>query len=210
MKLSENGPHFEDKDQKLVSEVEENLAYLNKIQEEYDGLSKVQKFLLCKFAEQKVAAFGLFTEGHTGQDLLREALTRIFQGKRKWPERVDFYKMLFETIRSTADNWRKRARRRPMFTESTLKSADSDEPPGYPPEGPPDCDEPAVKAAKERVAEIRALLSDDQEVIQVLDLKLQNLTGPEIQERLNLTNTQYESIMKRFLRKARKLREFIT
>lgn len=52
---------------------------------------------------------------HAEADLLSEALTRVLEGRRKWPADVPLITFLSEVMRSIADEWGKRRLRQPSI-----------------------------------------------------------------------------------------------
>ncbi len=150
---------------------------------------------VAEFYARALAARGA---GVNGDDLVQDAISRTFAGKRRWPTSVPFGRYLMSAVRSIAHAAVKKLKSEPL--------TDSD---------PADEDIGDQLAAKLRVEEphharvaadverIEQLFHDDETVLLVMEGLKDDMPGPEIQKELSLTNTQYETAMKRLRRRAR-------
>lgn len=146
-----------------------------------------------RFRARKLNGYGLGTDA---DDLLYDAILRTIEGQRQWATGVPLVKHLLGCIRSLASHAvEKGAAGRP------LKSAVDD--PSLPHDSAlasqmPDGER--VLHAHEQLAEIQRRFADDVEVLLVAEPLSKGFTGPEIQQDLGLTPTQYETIVMRLRR----------
>jgi DNA-directed RNA polymerase specialized sigma24 family protein len=142
--------------------------------------------------------------------LLNIALEKTLQGVRHWkPDKVDFIGHLFGVIKSdVSHHGDKVTRGRPIVSSAAdFRRVDDDGRASDPVE---DCagDAPTPErqaAARERLEALADLFADDDEVTLVMEGLADEMTGPEIQDALEISKTEYETIMKRMRRKARAL-----
>jgi len=137
------------------------------------------------------------------EDFLQDALSRVVLGasesefpkgtenehRRRWrPARVHFLGFLFGVLRSMAfDEYRKSKNRRPeVELEESMSSVEMAH--GW--------------VAHDDLEEtLTSAFSGEPEVLAVLDLRMDRLTGPEIQRQLGITEKRYAAVMKRIQRR---------
>lgn len=162
-----------------------------------DALSTADTLRLSKvaaFRARSLAALGL---GTSADDLVQEALARTLHGNRRWRKAVKFVTHLTQTIRSIASHGREELK------GGAVVPATSDDA-----EGALDgvsvlsatVDPERAAAALEQLDQIAARFESDAEVTLVMTRLAQGMTGPEIQTDLDMTQTQYETIMTRLRR----------
>jgi RNA polymerase sigma-70 factor (ECF subfamily) len=129
------------------------------------------------------------------EDALHEAFARAIDGSRKWPRDVPFIVFLAETIRSiTSEAWR--VQQRDAARRSARPVEDLASELASPLPGP----EQAV-IERGAAAEILALFTDDAVASGIL-LGIADGASPlEVQERLNITRTDYDSARRRIRRR---------
>lgn len=146
------------------------------------------------FRARALAGTGL---GLSAEDLLQEAINRTLGGARRWRKKVPFVTHLSKTIRSIsshAPDELKGAVVLPASNEDAdgrldgvaLVSQFSDPEHGA--------------AVLEQFTKVEKKFANDTEVALVLQGLASGMKGPEIQLDLNITETQYETIMTRLRR----------
>lgn len=178
----------------------------------YEALSPKEAHKLKKYAGSLVRGLGRMAMGRSAEGLLQEALTVTLESKRHWKsDNVDFCQFLKGVIRSTASNWRGKFERREAslglgdgvkMTEVSLGGVDGDDPElpiAAPTPGPE-----KVLEAKEMLERLQRMAEDHLYASAIIDELLLGLTGPEIQAKLKISHTEYESAMKWIYRMARK------
>lgn len=143
----------------------------------------------------KLRALGL---GIGGTDLLQEAIAKTYAGVRHWKKKkVTFVKHLIETMRSIASHAPdelKGAMVVAASAEDALGGLDGIAVSSSIP------DPRRMTSAREQLDEIWKTFQDDVEVIFVLEAMVEDKPGPEIQRELGITDTDYETIMRRLRR----------
>jgi DNA-directed RNA polymerase specialized sigma24 family protein len=191
---------------KGAAKPEMKMASEDEVEEAIRGLSKADLYRLkaaARFRSRNIGA----RRGHCGpDDLLQEAIVRTLDGTRHWiPARVSFFQYLLGAIKSIANHWpgqREGARGDPSKVEATCVAAHHLH--------------PAARLhglerqilARDELATIRNAFNGDDMVQQIIDGLSEEMTGPEIQEVLGITQTQLETAMKRLRRKARSLFDY--
>lgn len=153
----------------------------------------------------RLYARGLPPEG-VWEDLLQEALTRIFAGSRRRPERVAVVAFVAGVLRSLrAHHWRRVRRelrddqlRLDQPGDESIADRLIDQTPG--PERALD--------ARQQLALIRMLFADDAPALQIIDGIAQGLSAERIRLSTGLSKTEYNSARRRIRRRV--LREGLT
>jgi DNA-directed RNA polymerase specialized sigma24 family protein len=161
------------------------------------ALSTADLLRLQSIADRRARALMRFGLGWTGADLLQEALTRAVAGQKRWPKSVKFVTYLIQSMRNIAGHSRDAA-------GEELTGL------GAPGEGEHVRDGAIAAssvhdierqaAAHECLRKINDIFGDDVEVQLVLDGLAETMSGPQIQQALNITPTDYNTIMKRLRR----------
>ncbi len=162
------------------------------------------------YARWRVQGLGRAALGRNAMDLFGEAVTATLAGTRRWqPDRVNFTTFLTGVMRSISSHWRdgfdereawlesdlsQDHQSREMDRESLLERAES---------GAPSAE--CVLNAVEKVAALKEHFQNEPEVLLVMEGIKEGMSGPEIQKLLELTQTQFETIMRRLRRRARTL-----
>ena len=135
------------------------------------------------------------------QDLLHEAVVRMLDGARQWPEDVGLVVFLRQTMRSIAsEHWRRR-RISPVLSEVQLQD------PSEEAEGSlldavmdPTADPERDAVAAEALAQIEQAFKGDLEALHVLSGMAIGKSPREIQEEEHLDARRYASVQRRIRR----------
>lgn len=119
-----------------------------------------------------------------GMDLLNEAFARALEGKRRWPRNVPIVAFLAQVMRGLASDIRDSL---PTKANPAVDLFD-------------DSCEGELNII-ELIKEIMAIFKDDEEALSVLEYRIQSYSPKEVQDFLNMTPTQYGTILKRIRRK---------
>lgn len=170
-------------------------------------LSKPDLYRLSCYAQFRAGALAALGLGISGPDLLQETLKRTLAGKRRWPKAVSFVDYLIWTMKSISSAEVKKVHGAGFtFIDGPR---DVREAPEEDCEGcwqlPSRTPEPErIVAARQELERLKGLFSDDERVLLVIDGLAEGMTGPDIQKCLELSQTDYETIMKRLRRGARR------
>lgn len=188
--MKENGEGMSDQEPATLAEIEAALT----------GLSSADLLRLERFARWRMAGLGREWRGSGHEDLLAEALTATISGERKWNKRVEFVRHLLGTMRSISSHW---GEKRGRGEEVSLPVAGEDDREELSGEGrlashepPPDME----AVARIQLKEIESLFSGDPEVLAVIEGLRAELAGPEIQELLEISETEYWTTIRRMRR----------
>lgn len=178
---------------------EEEAANPAEIEAALRSLSPADLHGLEKFAIWRTRALGRVWHGNDHEDLLAEAVAATLAGDRRWNKHVAFVEHLRGAMRSISSHWSEKKGR---GEEQPFALAPDDEQQmrgeEHVPSNEPMPDAEAV--AKSRLQEIESLFSSDQDVLEVIDGLRAELTGPEIQELLEISETEYWTRMRRMRR----------
>ena len=134
------------------------------------------------------------------RDLFNEAVTRLLNGSRKWPQGVTLVTFLRETMRSVISDYRRGRKNSPILLETELQSGDSQ---SYDvvENTPVLTDDPERQAsAAETLAKIEAVFRDDSEAMLVIIGMASGKSPTEIQEEANMNPTRYATTQRRIRR----------
>lgn len=137
--------------------------------------------------------------GVSGNDLVQDAITRTFAGQRRWPTSVPFARYLMAAVRSIAHAAVKKLKCEPL---TDVDPADEQLGEQLTAKLIADASQQARVAAE--VERVEQLFSDDERVRLIMEGLKDGMSGPEIQEWLTLSRTEYETAMKRLRRGARR------
>lgn len=144
--------------------------------------------------------------GRNHDDLLEEAVIDTLAGNRRWNKsKVSFAGHLRGAVRSISSHWEEQFNPDEPHLESELTSVS--------PEGKewnplmqvkssmPNQDR--VLDAKQQVEEIERLFADDMVPSLIIQGFREGMSGPEVRTTLELSQTEYDTAMKRIRRKVR-------
>lgn len=145
---------------------------------------------VASYRARALAACGL---GLGAEDLLQEAITRTFAGKRRWRKAVPFVTYLVGTMRSIANHALEKLQGAAVVPTETDDGVEL-------PISAQVADPERAAAAHQRLEQIQSRFNGDTEVALVLDCLADGMKGIDIQRDLGLTAQQYETIMVRLRR----------
>lgn len=164
------------------------------------SLSEADALRLARFGGFRARALQANGLGIDGEDLLQEALVRTIDGRRHWKKGVTFVKHLIETMRSISNHSRDELKQYRALPDS----ADTPGKKGLDGVLRSDlADAVELASVREDLARIEALFANDETISLIIEGLQTEMTGPEIQQQLGLTPTQYESAMTKLRRAAR-------
>lgn len=126
-------------------------------------------------------------------DLLSSAIARTLSGERRWNKGVDFARHLFQTMRSTAGHWRRRA----VDEDRWLVMASRE----------PSAEDPKAEAAlvtRGTIEYVGRSFAGDKAARQVISCWALGLTGPEIRRRTGMSQRELQTTVQRIRRFARR------
>lgn len=140
--------------------------------------------------------------GIDADDLLQEAFMRTVEGKRRWKNGVPFVKHLIETMRSIANHVPEELKGCTTTSDSTETSWKKDDTFGAALVSRiPDAER--IVAAQNELTRICNLFKDDEKVGLLIEGLSTDMTGPEIQKDLGISQREYETAMTKLRRGAR-------
>jgi len=187
------------------------VATPQEVQQAYEALTPTELIKLRNFADRRIRGLGRMALGRSAEGLLQEAISRVLQEKRHWKsDNVGFPQFLTGVIRSISSNWRAAFKRREaglgqgdaivireislgdgsdQNTELQLMSRENLQ---------------RALEAENQVGWLQELVKDHLYASAILDEMLRGLTGPETQQKLGITQNEYESTVKWIRNNARK------
>jgi DNA-directed RNA polymerase specialized sigma24 family protein len=184
---------------------EENAASQEEILAALSALTDEQLLKLRNFARFRINGLGQKSGGRDYEDLLGEAVKRTLAGDRRWNKSVGFFQHLRGAMRSTSTHWKenfdKGEGRIGLPTSWPNVEGEGNGHFLHLPSGAPDCER--VLSAKQTLEEVEQLFTDEPLIREIIDGLRDNLSGPDIQHILRLSQVQYETAVKRMRRKVR-------
>lgn len=180
---------------------EESYATEAEVREAVGRLGDADLERLRRYADLRARALAALGLGIGGSDLLQEALSRTLAGKRKWPKSVKFVQHLLGAVRSISSGLAKRMKGVVVETD-LLGDGEGDESHGIELASPL-ADPERLAAVHEELAHIEQLFSSDERALLVIEGLKDRMEGPEIKEWLGLSQTEFETVMKRLRRGVR-------
>jgi DNA-directed RNA polymerase specialized sigma24 family protein len=152
---------------------------------------------LAKIARFRALALAGLGIGMSGEDLLQDTILCTLDGRKRWRKSVKFVTHLIRAIQNIASHAREAQAGRTMVMVAVAE-----------PDGPSDgvvvashaSDAERLAAVGEQFALIEKTFEGDDEVGLVVECMARGMNGPEVQRDLNITQTEYETIMKRLRR----------
>lgn len=187
---------------------EEIAAGLHEVEEAIRCLSRPQLLRLENYAKKRIRGLGRANEGRDHNDLMQEAITRTVSGQRRWNKSVTFEQHLFGVIRSTSTHWGEQfdPESAQLESEITLTSPEGkdsfhlhDVPSTLP-------NVEQALSAKQEIEGIESLFAKDRKALDVIGGWRAGMTGPEIQEALEISKIEYETIARKIRRNVQSLR----
>ena len=138
------------------------------------------------------------------EDLFHTSIERLLEGRRRWRKDESLAQCVARTVKSLVmDRWR-RQKRVSIRAETDLGEAEAGalEATAY--------DVPSVERvliARQEVEEIKAVLKDDKNTLEVAMMVAEGESPAEIREAYGLTQTQYDTLLKRIVRARKKMQK---
>ena len=135
-------------------------------------------------------------------DLLHDAVTRLLDGSRRWPQGLSLVVFLRETMRSiVSDHWRRRSTNK-IVLEAELPRAEDGERSGIVENVPDLTTNPEREAsAAETLASIEEVFRDDPEAMFVIVGMANGKAPNEIQEEADMNPVRYATTQRRIRRR---------
>ena len=189
-----------DKPGKLSRRVpEEKAASEEEVVAAMEALTPEDLRRLRGYARRMAASLGRKSLGRSGEDLLQEVMGDTLSRDRRWnKEAVDFLGHLFGAVRSKTWAWRKQFDEDEPYLESEVVRTYPDGREVNPVLNAtsPALDARRVTKARDRLDHIEALLAGRPLAVLIVAGLRDKMTGPEIQEELGISRTEFETEMK--------------
>ena len=187
----------------------EQVATRDEMISAWRALSAEDKTKLEVYATQQARIRQKFAPGMSGADLLQEAWLRVFEGKRRWRMRkVEFLPFMFGVIAGIGSDLTRTNSGKlsaASLSEDALRNKDQSEQ-----ESPLDgyvsnLDTPeAIAIALEQFAGFQREFEDDESAWYVLECISESFSGPEIQQRLGISDNDFKAARKKIARRLAK------
>jgi hypothetical protein len=178
---------------------EDKAASEEEIAAAIEALTKKELHRLKQYSLWRIWVLGRRALGRSHDDLLQEAITATLAGDRRWnKESVDFVGHLTGAIRSISWKWGQQFDADEPYLESEVVRTS--------PEGKetnpmlnatsPAMDARRVTAAKDNLEHVEKLVNERSLAALILAGMCDKMTGPEIKEELEISQTQLETEMR--------------
>lgn len=162
------------------------------------------------FARYRVRGLGRRASGRSHEDLLNEAIADTLDPeKRRWNKDVSFVRHLIGAMRSISSHWREQFDGSEPRFESELVRTSEEGVPLSPLDlvGSDAPDAERIVEAKQQLEQIENMAAGDRIVSDILGGMRAEMLPSEIREALGLSQTEYETAMKRLRRHVRPSRQ---
>jgi DNA-directed RNA polymerase specialized sigma24 family protein len=184
-------------------------ASADDIRKAFESLTDVEQARLDRYARWRMRALGSRQLGLDGDEFVSDALLSLLQGNRKWrPANVSFYVCFKEILRSQSSNLRAKRADDPLDEPRApwVKTGDSGVESDPLEKIPSAAQDPERALEWEQTAEvIKTRFRDDEEAALVLESRLDGRTPVEIRDALALSQSEYETVMRRVKRALEKI-----
>jgi hypothetical protein len=187
---------------------EKKLAKPDEVVKAIASLTEGQLLRLKESAKWKIRGLGRRAMGRDYQDLLNEAITRTLEGTRNWPKStVDFMGCLIGTMRSISSNWAESfdPEEAALDSEVIINTEEGESISPINKAEAPGISQEDNLIAKQEIERIEGIFEKDETVLLIIEGLRSEMTGPEIQEAIDITKTEFETAMKRMRRKVREM-----
>ena len=171
------------------------------------ALTSSELLKLKKYADDRADFLGPKAGGRTGDDLLQIAIVDILELTRRWNKgKVMFAGFLKGAMRSISSNWARSYKETETAELDTDLLRENEEGELYSPLDTArdrDPDPEMQLSAKQTLKQIEALFADDEEAQMVLMAAQDGCTPPEVRELLDLSQTEYNTVVTRIRRRSR-------
>jgi hypothetical protein len=181
-----------------------------------ESLTEAERFKLNRYADNRIAHLGIYAGCNTGKDLLQEALSALWEQRRRWqPDRVDLVGQLIGSMRSIADGWKRKGEAgKTEIAERHLRrlnedGEETDTPISSAPTVQPNPEERLLLqetiTQEEFLADMDELFADDLNAQLVFDGWRAGMRGPEIISKIDeFTPRIFDTTVKRISRRVEK------
>lgn len=170
---------------------------------------------LRSFARNRIKRIGRKAAGRDYEDLLQEAVISFLKGSRRWKlgGNISFVRVLIGAVRSISSNWAKAYYRQenPVLESELITPTQEGEHNAFleiesvdPNSLERMITNQGEAEAKAELAKMERTFADDAEASLVIEAWRQEMDGPAVRDALGLSETQYESIVRRIRRTARR------
>jgi DNA-directed RNA polymerase specialized sigma24 family protein len=184
-----------------------DIATLIEVEDAFNNLSDTDLKKIKLDAAQLVRSYGAYAEGRGSEDLIHISIERIYNNRRKWPKnKTDFLGFFHGVMKSIASHWKKVKDTDVQILTSSFTIEDGDELDFVEnlPSNQKSVEEELI--INECLESIENLFEndEDEDVLLVITELREHKEGPEIQRSLGITQTQYQTIIRRMRRKLEK------
>jgi DNA-directed RNA polymerase specialized sigma24 family protein len=138
-----------------------------------------------------------------GDDLFHTSLERLLEGRRRWRKDETLAQCVARTAKSLVMDWWRRQERVSIKLATDLGNADTAELETATDNAPSSL---RVLIAREELEAIKALLKDDEKTLEVTMMLAEGEKPAEVREAYGLTQTQYDTVLKRIFRARKQMR----
>lgn len=177
----------------------ENAANKEEIVAAIEALTRQDHLRLEQYARWRVRGVGRAAWGRDWEDLLREAVSLTYEGKRHWNKSsVDFFQHLLGAMRSISSHWREQFNPGEAFLESEVIYVSPEEKITNPmlEAASPAADPEYALVLKEELERIEQIADENPLAWLILDGMADGMSGPEIREALLVSQKDYETALK--------------
>src|SRR5918911_1754209 len=178
---------------------EDKAASHDEINAAIDALTDQETGRLLQYARWRVTGLGRKSRGQNHEDLLQEAVTATLDDRRRWnKESVSFFNHLIGAMRSISNHWGERFDPSEAYLASEVINIS---PTGEETDPMLEVVTPAPDMADETVARdevtlIEKLVAERPLAWLIMDGLVDRMTGPEIRQALEISQTEYETELK--------------
>jgi hypothetical protein len=171
-----------------------------------EALGEADLVRLEKFARYRVRGLGRRASGRSHEDLLNEAIADTLDPeKRRWNKDVSFVRYLIGAMRSISSHWGEQFDAdEPRLESEVVRTSEEGEP--LSPLDLAGSDAPGAERtaeAKQQLELIEKMIAGDRIVSDILGGMRAEMLPSEIRDALGLSQTEYETAMKRLRRHVR-------
>jgi hypothetical protein len=171
-----------------------------------EALSEADLVRLERIARYRVRGLGRRASGRNHEDLLNEAIADTLDPeKRRWNKNVSFVTHLIGAMRSIQSHWREQfAANEPRLESELVRTSEEGE--QLSPLDLVGSDAPGAERiveAKQQLEQIEKVVAADRIVWDILGGMRAEMSPHDIREALGLSQTEYETAMKRLRRHVR-------
>lgn len=180
--------------QELHNVSEDDLATLGEVKKAIEALTNADyaKLMLIAryFCKARIADPSIESD-----DLLQEAIVRTLTGTRKWKKGISLLKHLDRTMESISSYYIEKQSKSPRIDSLSDNNEQLQAP----------IPAPSVSIeVTDKIESVLRLFKNDEIALKYLQLKGEGLQPSDIQSKLNINNTQYDTITRRIRRRITK------